>query len=68
MSAALEVGADVPRVAMAVALGDQWTNLVHPLSLVPVIAISQAPLREIMGYCFFALVFSGVLFSLASLV
>ena len=68
MSAALEVGANIPRVAMAVALGDQWTNLVQPLTIVPVITIAQVPLREIMGYCFFALIFSGVLFSLALLV
>jgi short-chain fatty acids transporter len=68
MSAALEVGANVPRVAMAVALGDQWTNLIQPLSIVPVITIAQVPLREIMGYCFFALIFSGVLFSVALLV
>ena len=52
---------------MAVALGNQWTNLIHPLTLVPVITISQAPLHEIMGYCFFALGFSGILFSLALL-
>ena len=68
MSAALEVGANIPRVAMAVALGDQWTNLIQPLTIVPVITIAQVPLREIMGYCFFALIFSGVLFSLALLV
>jgi len=68
MAAALEIGANLPRVAMAVALGDQWTNLIQPLTIVPVITIAQVPLREIMGYCFFALIFSGVVFSLALLV
>ncbi len=65
MAAALEIGADIPRVAMAVALGDQWTNLIQPLSIIPVIAIAQVPLRAIMGYCFFALIYSGCVFSLA---
>jgi short-chain fatty acids transporter len=65
MAAAQELGADLPRVAMAVALGDQWTNLIQPLTIVPVIAIAQVPLRAILGYCFFALVFSGCIFSAA---
>jgi short-chain fatty acids transporter len=65
MAAAQEIGADLPRVAMAVALGDQWTNLIQPLTIVPVIAIAQVPLRAILGYCFFALIFSGCIFSAA---
>ena len=65
MAAAQELGADLSRVAMAVALGDQWTNLIQPLSIVPVIAIAQVPLRAMMGYCFFALIFSGLAFSIA---
>jgi short-chain fatty acids transporter len=67
MAAALEIGADIPRVAMSVALGDQWTNMIQPLTLVPVITIAQVPLRAIMGYCFAALLFSGALFSVALL-
>lgn len=65
MSAAHSLGADLPRVAMSVALGDQWTNLIQPLSIVPVIAIAQVPLRQVMGYCFLAFLYSGVVFSVA---
>ncbi len=65
METARALNADVPRVAMSVALGDQWTNLIQPLSIVPVITIAQVPLRAVMGYCFFALVYSGFLFSIA---
>ena len=68
MSAAVEVGADLPRTAMAVALGDQWTNLVQPLTIVPVLVIAQIELRKIMGYCFVALLWSGAIFSVALLV
>ena len=49
MAAAQEIGADLPRVAMAVALGDQWTNLIQPLALVPVLAIAGISVRHIMG-------------------
>jgi short-chain fatty acids transporter len=67
MSAALELGADIPRTAMAVAIGDEWTNLIQPLGIVPVLAIAQIPLRKMIGYCFVALLYSGVVFSLALL-
>lgn len=67
MSAALQVGADVPRVAMAVALGDQWTNLIQPLAIVPVLTIAEIELREIMGYLLVALLWSGALFALGLL-
>ncbi len=68
MEAAQRVGADVPRVAMSVALGDQWTNLIQPLAIIPVVTIAGIHLREIMGYCFVALAWSGLLFSIALLV
>ena len=65
MAAALAAGAEIPRVAMAVALGDQWTNLVQPLVLMPVLAIAQLGARDIMAYTFVALLFSGLIFSSA---
>ena len=63
MAAAQQVGADLPRVAMGVAMGDQWTNLIQPLVLVPVLAIANLGAREIMGYTFVALGFTGVIFA-----
>jgi short-chain fatty acids transporter len=68
MEAAQRVGADLPRTAMAVSFGDQWTNLIQPLAIVPVLTIAGIHLREIMGYCFFALFWSGIVFSIALLV
>jgi short-chain fatty acids transporter len=63
MAAATEAGADIPRVAMAVALGDQWTNLIQPLTLMPVLAIAQLAPRDILAYTFVALLFTGAVFS-----
>ena len=67
LSSAVEIGADIPRTAMAVALGDQWTNLIHPLALIPIVAITGVEGRKIMGYTFVAILWSGLLFSIALL-
>jgi short-chain fatty acids transporter len=65
MAAAQQVGADLPRVAMSVALGDQWTNLIQPLVILPVLTIAGIGVRDIMGYTFVAMLWSGLVFTLA---
>ncbi len=50
VEAASQLGADIPRVAMAVAVGEVWTNTIQPLFAVPVLAIAGLHLRHIMGY------------------
>ena len=64
LPAALELGADVSRIAMAVAWGDAWTNLIQPFWALPVLAIAGLKAKDIMGYCLLQLVISGVLISL----
>lgn len=66
MAAAQSLNADPPRVAMAVALGDQWTNLIQPLALIPVLSIAGLSARQIMGYTFIAVFWSGLLFLAAT--
>lgn len=51
MEAARALGADLPRVAMAVAWGDAWTNLIQPFWAVPILAIAGLKARDIMGFC-----------------
>jgi short-chain fatty acids transporter len=53
--AAMQLGADIPRVAMAVTVGEVWTNAIQPLYAVPVLAIAGLHIRDIMGYCVIAL-------------
>jgi len=67
MDAAMKLGADLPKVAMAVAMGDQWTNMIQPFWALPALAIAGLHVRDIMGYCVFALIWSGVIFSLGLL-
>lgn len=62
--AAQQLGADIPRVAMAVAWGDAWTNLLQPFWALPVLAIAGLKAKDIMGYCLLLLIITGVLISL----
>lgn len=65
IAAALEIGADLPRTTMSVVLGDQWTNLIHPLTLTPIVLVARIPLRKIMPYTFAAVLYTGIVFALA---
>jgi short-chain fatty acids transporter len=53
--AGIQLGADIPRVAMSVTVGEVWTNMIQPLYAVPVLAIAGLHIRDIMGYCVIAL-------------
>jgi len=64
LPAALELGADVNRVAMAVAWGDAWTNMIQPFWALPVLAIAGLKAKDIMGFCLLQLLISGVIISL----
>jgi len=67
IEAARELGADIPRVAMGVAMGDGWTNMIQPFWTIPALAVAGLHVRDIMGYCVIALLWSGLLFSLGLL-
>ncbi|MCG7535798.1 TIGR00366 family protein [Pseudoalteromonas sp. OOF1S-7] len=62
--AAQELGADIARVAMAVAWGDAWTNLIQPFWALPVLAIAGLKAKDIMGFCLLQLLVSGVVIAL----
>ena len=62
IDAALQMGADIPRIAMSVAIGESWTNAIQPLYAVPVLAIAGLHIRDIMGYCVIALLVQGTVY------
>ena len=64
MPAAIELGADKARIAMAVAWGDAWTNLIQPFWALPALAIAGLNARDIMGFCLALLIVTGVVISL----
>ncbi len=47
---------------MAIAYGEQWMNMAQPFWALPALAIAGLGVRDIMGYCITALLFSGVIF------
>jgi len=61
ITAANELGANMPRVAMAVAWGEAWTNMIQPFWTLPMLAIAGLGIRDIMGYTAAVLLVSGVL-------
>ncbi len=62
--AAQTSGESVPRVAMAAAWGDAWTNMIQPFWAIPLLAISGLSVRDIMGYCVMVLLGSGLIITL----
>jgi short-chain fatty acids transporter len=50
VEAALQLGTDLPRIVMAVTLGESWTNAIQPLYAIPVLAVAGLHIRDVMGY------------------
>jgi len=63
LPAAEALGADIPRIAMAVAWGDAWTNLLQPFWALPVLAIAGLKAKDIMGFCLTQLLVTGIIIS-----
>lgn len=64
LPAAASLGADIPRIAMAVAWGDAWTNLLQPFWALPMLAIAGLKAKDIMGFCLIQLVVTGIIIAL----
>ncbi|MGM0982549.1 MAG: short-chain fatty acid transporter [Pseudomonadota bacterium] len=61
LPAAEALGVDIPRVAMAVAWGDAWTNLLQPFWALPVLGIAGLKAKDIMGFCLIQLFITGII-------
>lgn len=59
MGAALDAGADPARLVMAVAYGDQWTNMLQPFWALPLLALTGQRAQEVVGYTAVALAAGG---------
>jgi short-chain fatty acids transporter len=66
MEAAVNLGADIPKVIMGVAWGE-WTNMIQPFWAIPALAIAGLKAKDIMGYCVLTLIVSGIFFSIGAL-
>jgi short-chain fatty acids transporter len=50
MGAVAEIGGDPARMLMAIAYGDQLTNMLQPFWALPLLAITKAKAGEVVGY------------------
>lgn len=64
MPAAVELGVDPAKTAMAVAWGDAWTNLIQPFWALPILSVVGLHIRDIMGYCILLSSIVGVVTSI----
>lgn len=67
LDAANQLGVDPSIAVMAVAYGDQWTNMIQPFWALPVLAIAGLKMRDILGYTFVTMLGSGVVMAVALL-
>ncbi len=65
--AAQSLGVPLNQAAMAVAFGDAWTNMLQPFWALPLLGIAGLGIKDIMGYCTVALLWSGVVIGLGIL-
>ena len=65
LDAANQLGVDPSVAIMAVAYGDQWTNMLQPFWALPVLAIAGLKMRDILGYTFITFIGSGVVMAAA---
>lgn len=59
MAAALARDVPPAHAMLAIAYGDQWTNMLQPFWAAPLLAITGVRARDIVGYCALALIVSG---------
>lgn len=62
IEAAQTLGTAPSRIVMAVAYGDQWTNMIQPFWTIPLLAIAGLHMRQIMGYTFVVLIVTFFIF------
>jgi len=60
IESALKLGVDPARMVLAVAYGDQITNMLQPFWALPLLAITGAKARDIVGYCAVVMLAGGI--------
>ncbi len=68
MQAAIDTGTQPSAVLMAMAYGDQWTNMVQPFWALPLLALTGVRARDIVGYTCLWMLLGGLWISLGLLV
>ena len=64
VEAANRLGVPLAKAVMAVAYGDQWSNMLQPFWALPLLGITGVRVRDIIGYTAVIMVVGGVWFAL----
>ena len=56
---AIDAGVPIPKIVMSVAYGDQLTNMLQPFWALPLLAITGARARDIVGYTALLMLIAG---------
>ena len=60
-------GARIDRTMIAFMMGDQWSNMIQPFWVLPMLGIVGLSIRDMMGYTAVLFVFSGIVLGAGSL-
>ena len=60
MPAGAALGVEPGRSAMAIAWGDQWTNMIQPFWALPALGVAKLSAKDIMGYLVIVTIFTGL--------
>ena len=62
LQAAEALGVPLEKALMALAYGDQWTNLLQPFWAIPLLGITGLKVSDVLPWCFRLFLVSGLLF------
>ncbi len=65
---ASRLGADLPKTILAMAYGDQWTNMLQPFWALPLLGITKLKPQQLLPYSFLVLVLGFVIFGIGLLI
>jgi len=62
IDAASQLGVSIPKSVMALAYGDQLTNMLQPFWALPLLGITGLKAKEILPYTLYLFLLGGVIF------
>lgn len=65
---AQQLGADLPKSILAMAYGDQWTNMLQPFWALPLLGITKLKPQQLLPYSFIVFIVGFVIFSVGLLI
>jgi short-chain fatty acids transporter len=68
LQSSIELGVSIPKSIMALAYGDQLTNMLQPFWALPLLGITQLKAQEILPYTLIIMLIGIVIFSISLLI